>query len=170
VSRYFPENFDVVWCSFPYDEAPGGALRPGKKSRPCLVVGAETSIHGDQYLKVAYGTTKIDRNLKYSLLISPEHGKFIFRDAGLIVPTAFRLDKVAILPFTSDFFPDIPAMNGLPHRSHCRLGHMNEAGRRSLAQVLRSMIDDGVDWGGYYRRTQTGTKNFRVKTIPQKTS
>jgi len=145
VSRYFPENFDVVWCSFPYDEAPGGALRPGKKSRPCLVVGAETSIHGDQYLKVAYGTTKIDRNLKYSLLISPEHGKFIFRDAGLIVPTAFRLDKVAILPFTSDFFPDIPAMNGLPHRSHCRLGHMNEAGRRSLAQVLRSMIDDGVD-------------------------
>lgn len=163
MSRYFPENFDVVWCSFPYDEpSQNGAVQPGKKRRPCLVVGAETSIHGDQYLKVAYGTTKIDRNLKYSLLISPDHGKFIFRDAGLIVPTAFRMDKVAILPFNSDFFPDIPAMNGLPRRSHCRLGHMNEAGRRSLAQVLRSMIDDGVDLDAIMRGNAASQAHFTV--------
>ena len=140
---YTPEDLDVVWCAFPYHDDPS---KPGPKSRPCLVLGRESNLltNGESFVYVAYGTSKTFKGGKYSVTIGRDD-RFSMIDAGLIFPTAFKLDQVAALPFNKQFFPDAPSPSGFGHKDHCRMGAFNEKCRRALVRVFKNMSEDGLD-------------------------
>lgn len=136
-------DLDVIWCNFPYAES--SAFNPGPKARPSLIIGRESGIshpEDDLLIYVAYGTTKIDKCAGRSILVND---RYSMRDAGVFHPTRFRIDQIALLPFDNRFFPDVPAMAGRKSGNDCRLGALNEMGRRALIRVLREMKADGID-------------------------
>jgi len=156
--NYHPEDLDVVWCSFPYTSE----LLPGEKSRPCLVVGRESNIifgDGETYLYVVYGTSKIDRSAEYSVLVDDT---FSMSDAGLLCPTRFRFKNIALLAFNKDYFPNVPAINGRPAKENCRLGVMNEKGRRGMIRVFKEMKANGINLDDLFIASRKNTMKAKI--------
>lgn len=98
-----PAPTSIVWCRFPYVEE---VDKPGPKSRPAIVKRASADQDNNPWVHVAYGTTK------RLFLRGMEHftvSNMVDMDAcGLYCATRFRLDRVALLPWASEFFGDAP--------------------------------------------------------------
>jgi len=98
---YVPAAYDIVTCRYPLSELPD---RPGPKLRPCLVTAVLRRPADDMIAcRVAFGTT--------SLRITQSVGRdLIIQDAadlslmGLASPTRFDLGRLAVLPWSLQFF------------------------------------------------------------------
>ena len=94
-----PEPGDIVFCRFPQV----GALRPGPKSRPALVLQVGF-VEAEPYVHVAYGTSrKTDELYPGEFLMSPEDGQ-AFAASGLSLSTKFDLGKSVDLPYNETWF------------------------------------------------------------------
>ncbi len=100
-----PAPTSIVWCRFPYVEE---IDRPGPKSRPAIIKRGNADQDNNPWVHVAYGTTK------KLFLLGMEHftvSNMADMDAcGLYCATRFRLDRVALLPWAREFFPDAPGL------------------------------------------------------------
>ncbi|HEX7858547.1 MAG TPA: hypothetical protein VF503_33090 [Sphingobium sp.] len=98
-----PAPCSIVWCRFPYVEEQD---KPGPKSRPGIVKRVSGDQDGNPWVHVAYGTTKsVFRHGLENFTISNVSEMDI---CGLWCATRFRLDRVALLPWCSEFFKDAP--------------------------------------------------------------
>ena len=94
---------EIVWCRYPYREAPGS---PGRKVRPALILNLILSREKDYLVRVAYGTSR-----RWMATDAPERPRLEitdpdeYRPAGLKRPTIFLLDRTAPLPWREDWFP-----------------------------------------------------------------
>ena len=88
----------VVWCRFPYNEAPN---QPAAVTHPVIIKRPFKDQNGQPWATVIYGTSKdpyrsgpsywtIDQNLA---------------QFGLNKPTRFNLAREATVPWASEFFP-----------------------------------------------------------------
>lgn len=98
-----PAPTSIVWCRFPYVEE---VDRPGPKSRPAIVKRASADQDNNPWVHVAYGTSKaVFRSGMNHFIVA----NMADMDAcGLYCATRFRLDRVALLPWASEFFTDAP--------------------------------------------------------------
>lgn len=86
---------DIVFVRFP--DLPG--LAPGKKFRPCIVLGREVS--GE--LCLAYGTSQhLDERHRGEFLVTPSDQEF--EKTGLRTATKFCLQCRAVVPETRSYF------------------------------------------------------------------
>lgn len=98
-----PAPYSIVWCRFPYKEAPG---QPGIKERPAIVRQAFADDENQPWVNVVYGTS---RNTSLS---SP--GQFVIANladmdsCGLHKATRFNLLRCEQLPWSQDFFTELP--------------------------------------------------------------
>lgn len=69
----------------------------GKKVRPGLVVETWVNGMGQAMVRLAYGTSKVERHSATDFVIGPEDGP-AFRSAGLRVATKFRFDQFVSAP------------------------------------------------------------------------
>jgi len=90
----------LVWCRFP--ESPH--LKPGRKSRPALVLTVFDDLAPLFRVLVAYGTSqKTDKLYAGEFRIAPKDGE-AYALSGLSYPTKFNLAKVVELPFSTVWF------------------------------------------------------------------
>lgn len=98
-----PAPCNIVWCRFPYVEE---ADRPGPKPRPALVKRASSDQDGNPWVHLAYGTSSDPFRKSLDDFTVANIGEM--DECGLWCATRFRLDRVALLPWSSEFFPDAP--------------------------------------------------------------
>jgi hypothetical protein len=98
-----PAPTSIVWCRFPYVEE---VDKPGPKPRPAIVKRASADQDNNPWVHVAYGTSK--------RVFLPGMNHFVVANmadmdaCGLYCATRFRLDRVALIPWASEFFGDAP--------------------------------------------------------------
>lgn len=98
-----PAPTSIVWCRFPYVE---DADNPEPKPRPAIVKRASADQDNNPWVHVAYGTSKhVFRTGMNHFVVA----NMVDMDAcGLFCATRFRLDRVALVPWASEFFADAP--------------------------------------------------------------
>lgn len=102
-----PQPFDVVWCRFPYRESPD---LPADVSHPALVRQSLIDNEGRPWVRLIYGTSKVERKGSEYFDVPPDAG----RQCGLRKPTRFNLDRELRLPWAEEFFE---TASGLPPRT-----------------------------------------------------
>lgn len=130
-----PEPMDVVWCRFPYDETPG---KPGDIAHPALVFEVMEYREGKYAVRVAFGTSNMDRGDKaMNFQVSNFAAQ---RAAGLAKETFFDLGRVKTLVWTDRWFesPD-------PKRwSTPVIGQIGADGQEYLRAVLERRKGAGL--------------------------
>jgi len=98
-----PAPTSIVWCRFPYVE---DVDRPGPKPRPAIIKRGYADQENNPWVDVAYGTSQdVFRKEINQFVVS----NIVDMDAcGLYCATRFQLDRIAQLPWASEFFPDAP--------------------------------------------------------------
>lgn len=129
-----PDPMDVVWCRFPYDEKPG---RPGREPHPGLVFETNEYREGQYAVKVAFGTSNVQRPNGPHFVVSNFNA---MRIAGLNKVTCFDLGRSKWLVWTTDWFesPD-PAKYATPV-----IGSIGQDGQAALGVILRRRRDAGL--------------------------
>lgn len=102
--RYYPRDslpvaFDIVFCRFPYDEAPD---EPGPIQHPTIVRQPLVDEDGNPHVRVIYGTSQdlLIRGHQYFILQTD------WKRCGLSKPTRFCIDREARLPWAQEFFDE----------------------------------------------------------------
>ena len=108
--RYYPKDslpvaFDVVWCHFPYAEAPD---EPAPVQHPTIVRQPLFDEDGNPFVRVIYGTSQepLIRGNEF-FTVSTE-----LRRSGLSRPTRFCIDRQADVPWAEEYFE--PSSSGRP--------------------------------------------------------
>ncbi|MEW6598641.1 MAG: hypothetical protein AB1429_14235 [Pseudomonadota bacterium] len=99
-----PKPMDVVWCRFPYHNAPNV---PGVTPHPGLVFATARLADGGLVVQVAFGTSNLKSESRpLDLRITNFRA---MQYAGLYKATRFDLDKIKWLPWGSEWFasPDL---------------------------------------------------------------
>lgn len=122
-----PRPLSIVWCWFPLSEKPH---EPGDKCRPCLVKSAKMDDHGQGWIEVAYGTTKLDTQ-NYSgrhLIIQNAED---LAEIGLPSATRFAIDRCVWLPWKRELF-SCPGTY-----TEVQLGRLNDRQTRKLMTIAQ---------------------------------
>lgn len=112
-----PAPLDIVWCRFPFVEAPDSPA----KSRPALVRKTLLDDADQPFVEVAYGTSKL-RSRERPLDFTVQNFNDLY-EAGLAQATRFSLDRCVILPWAGEWFHPAtdrfasPVMGHLSQRS-----------------------------------------------------
>jgi hypothetical protein len=80
--------------------------KPGPKTRPALVKRASADQDGNPWVTVAYGTTQELFRKSINDFTVSNVGEM--DQCGLWCATRFRLDRVATIPWSDEFFVDAP--------------------------------------------------------------
>lgn len=98
-----PSEGDIVLANFPLVEDFGS---PGPKPRPALVLSISVTDHA---VTVAYGTSvRTDKLYPGEFVLDPSDPGFSL--SGLSYRTKFNLDRVAQLPFDSEWFTPVSSV------------------------------------------------------------
>lgn len=138
--RTAPTPLDVVWCNWPLTAG-------GFKPRPCLVNRVLEQIIDEKLcfaVEVAYGTSKVDKNIKRNV------GSFVIakyeslQTIPLYQATRFELLTLQILPWTEEWFPNAPGRSATPI-----VGHMtqHEIVRLNVFREMKQMTIAALDAG-----------------------
>jgi hypothetical protein len=143
-----PSRFDIIYCRFPYEEAPG---LPGPKPRPGLVYdGLINPADGLPYVFVHYGTSQnFDRLNPFQFVIG--NSADIVR-SGLTFMTRFDLRKPEPIPWAEEFVcmregASSLILGRLPPRQIDALRRHGDALKRHFKaiQVITQMQDVEID-------------------------
>lgn len=128
--KQLPQKGDLVWCFFPEIM---GSDRP--KPRPAVVTGVSQVKHE---VVVIFGTSqKTEKLYPSEFIISKSDGIEPFALSGLSYDTKFDFSKVAILPFTTEFFAKAPKKNNIPFP---KLGSIHIMYYASMSKAKQSTI------------------------------
>jgi len=96
-----PAALDIVWCRFPFSEAPN---TPPVEGHPCLVQSTLMRNDNNVFIDIAFGTSQLKRDhpsTQLHLFISNVRD---MDECGLYKATRFDLDRVRRLPWSREWF------------------------------------------------------------------
>ena len=127
---YKPGN--MVWCNFPYDDAPNA---PAKERHACLYMGTVKLRNGETRLQMVYTTSqaqqRADTDQHYHIRVGAADAKA----AGDQRPFVVCAEKVALLPATREFFPNL-----VPEERERGYGLVGHAGPHIRIPTLKAIV------------------------------
>lgn len=129
-----PAPLDIVWCRFPFVEAPD---RPAK-ARPALVRRTLLDEADQPFLEVAYGTSKLrTQDRPHDFTVQNFNDLY---EAGLAQATRFSLSRCVILPWAEEWF--CPATEDFPSPV---MGHLSLRSQEFLRLLVATRRAAGID-------------------------